>query len=119
MIHAGNTGKGGELELAALRILCQGTADGLLMREGLRILSGYQFTDHAYQVVFETLKEMPTEEGRLIRELLPGRLNNRGFPDLELDEFYQPHLLTRDGALRLLHRLAASADQDSANRFSH
>jgi hypothetical protein len=112
MIHLRNAGKRRELELSALRTLCQGTADGPLLREGLKILAPYRFTDQSFQVVFETLKEMPTEERRLIREKLPARLNNRGFPDLDLDEFYQPHLLTRAEALDLLHQLAACVDKD-------
>jgi hypothetical protein len=107
MIQPGTSAKRRELELAAIRILCQGTAGRPLLREGLRVLGGYRLTDPLLQVVFEALKEMPSEEPSYILERLPARLMNLGFPDVALESFYQPHSFTREEALELLRRLSS------------
>lgn len=106
------------MELTALRTLCQGTMEGPLLREGLKILADYQFILPAHEVLFQALKDLPTDATDLIREQLPARLNNRGFPDLELEDFFLPHAFSRKDALELLHGLAVGTDLDSANHAS-
>jgi hypothetical protein len=102
-----------DLELAALRILCQGTPRGPMLRTGARLLADYRFTDPAYEVFFAALWDTPTEDPAAIRSQLAGRINNRGFPDLELDILFVPHGLTHEQALELLRQLALKSNTAS------
>ena len=96
-----------ELELAALRALCQGSTDGSLLREGLGILAGHRFVEPLHQVFFEVLETISSDNPAVIRDLLPARLNNRGFPDFDLEIYFRPNSLTRAQALELFRHLAA------------
>jgi len=42
-------------------------------------------------VMFEEIRELGSIDSRRLRELLPARVTNRGFPDFDLNEFLAPH----------------------------
>ena len=107
-----------ELELAALRALCQPAGEDSLLSVGLEILAGYQFVVPAHQVLFEALQAIHSVHPRRIREHLPVLLNNRGFPDFDLENFYQPPALSREQAIELLRWLAAIKPSEAPGRFS-
>jgi hypothetical protein len=60
-------------------------------------------------VVFEEIREMGSIDSRRLRELLPARVTNRGFPDFDLNELLAPREVTEkeidqlfESALQLL-----------------
>lgn len=94
-----------EAERNALRALCQGTAQGSVHAEGLSILAPYAFVDKVHQLVFDTLREILSADPEVIRAQLPSRLNNRGFPDLDVETFFKPHGLSAAEAIALMRSL--------------
>ena len=79
------------LERNALRLLCS-----VLIKPGTRVeicglLDASVFQDPLRRVVFEEIHALGTLESRRLRELLPSRVTNRGFPDFDLHDFLAPH----------------------------
>jgi len=95
-------------ERDVLRAMCQGTAERPVRSEGLAILRDYRFADSVHQLVFETLRQIPSDAPQIIREQLPVRLNNKGFPDLDLEVFFQPHNLSAEQAIAQMRGLRAT-----------
>lgn len=80
-----------ELQRNTLRLLCS-----VLIKSGTRLeichlLDPDVFQDPLQRVVFEEIRELGTIESRRLRQLLPARITNRGFPDFDLHEFLAPH----------------------------
>lgn len=86
--------------------MCQGAEGQPLRDEGLRLLGGYRFQDLTHQVVFDTLKRIPSDRPETIRQQLQRRLALGGFPDLDAQEFFEPHGLGYQEALALIQSLA-------------
>ncbi len=85
--------------------MVQGTPARVVRAEGIKILADYPFQDSVHQLVFDTLREIPGDSSEIIREQLPARLNNKGFPDLDLEALFQPHNLTPAQAIALMRSL--------------
>jgi hypothetical protein len=73
-----------------LRLLCS-----VLIKPGTRVefcamIEASAFLDVLQGVVFEEVKELGAVESRRLRELLPGRVTLRGFPEFDLQEFLAP-----------------------------
>ncbi len=84
-----NTGL--ELERNTLRLLCS-----VLIKSGTRVeicklLDPALFGDPLQRVVFEEIRELGSIDSRNLRELLPARVANRGFPDFDLKELLAPY----------------------------
>ena len=74
-------------ERQALRLLCSN-----LIRAGTRVelcglLDSSLFGDELHRVAFEEIRAAGAVPAKRLREELPGRITNRGFPDFELLEF--------------------------------
>jgi hypothetical protein len=48
------------------------------------------FEDALQSIVFEEVNALGAVESRRLRELLPGRITLRGFPEFDLQEFLAP-----------------------------
>lgn len=88
-----------------LQVLCQGTAEGSAREAAKRDLRNYRWREPLYQVVFEALMAMPGDAPALIREQLPARLTRKGFPDVNWEQFFEPHTLSLDEAKTLMREL--------------
>lgn len=77
----------GRLERDALRLLCSDliSPDTRVRLAGL--LNSCAFDDDLNRVVFEEIVGTGPVTARRLRELLPGRVTLRGFPDFELKDF--------------------------------
>jgi hypothetical protein len=80
-----------QLEKNTLRFLCS-----VLIKSGTRVeicklLDPGVFEDPLQRVVFEEIREMGSIDSRRLRELLPARVTNRGFPDFDLHQLLAPH----------------------------
>jgi hypothetical protein len=89
-------GTDGEFHLQknTLRFLCS-----VLIKSGTRVeicklLDPSIFDDPLQRVVFEEIREMGSIDSRRLRELLPARVTNRGFPDFDLHELLAPYEVT-------------------------
>lgn len=94
-----------ELELAALRVICQGAEGKPLWDEGLRLLRDYRFRTPVYQVVFDALCRIRSPHEGALCERLQRELVLARFPGLSAAEYFQPHGLSYAAALDLLTRL--------------
>lgn len=89
-------------ERVVLVALCQGQLLEADWHEAIARLANYRFADTLHQLVFDTLAEMNTSDARVIREQLRARLNNKGFPDLDLEGFfYEQNLSAKQVADRI------------------
>ena len=79
-----------EAERTILRLLCQAGLTGAERAENMRLLSGYRFADATHQIIFECLWELRAADRETIRQQLSARVNNKGFPDLDLDWLFEP-----------------------------
>ena len=79
------------LERNTLRFLCSVLIKGGTRGELCRLLDPGVFQDPLRRVVFEEIRELGSIDSRHLRELLPGRVTNRGFPDFDLKSFLAPH----------------------------
>ncbi len=84
-----NTGKNTELqhERQALRLLCSNLIRPLTRMELCNLLAPSLFQDTLHRVAFEEIQATGAVPAARLREALPGRITNRGFPDFELLEF--------------------------------
>jgi hypothetical protein len=97
------------LEKNTLRFLCSVLIKGGTRGEICRLLDPSVFHDPMRRVVFEEIRQLGSIDSRRLRELLPSRVTNRGFPDFDLHSFLAPHEVTEkeidqlfESALRLL-----------------
>ena len=110
-MHKKETDGGFQLERNTLRFLCS-----VLIKNGTRaeicnLLDPAVFEDPLQRVVFEEIRDLGSISSRRLRELLPERVTNRGFPDFDLKELLAPHKVSEkeiaqlfESALHLLDR---------------
>lgn len=79
------------LETNTLRFLCSVLIKGGTRGEICRLLDPSVFQDPLRRVVFEEIRELGSIDSRRLRELLPARVTNRGFPDFDLKSFLASH----------------------------
>lgn len=98
-----------ELERLAIRVLCQGTPQGSVREIVIPLLRDYRWQSPLHQAVFKALVAIPSDDLSVLRDLLPAKLTRMGFPDVEWEEFFAPHSLSRDESLVLVRRMVDSA----------
>ena len=79
------------LERNTLRFLCSVLIKAGTRTEICKLLDPSVFQDPLRRVVFEEIRELGPIESRRLRELLPARVTNRGFPDFDLRALLAPH----------------------------
>lgn len=97
------------LETNTLRFLCSVLIKGGTRGEICRVLDPAVFQDPLRRVIFEEIRRLGPIDSSRLRELLPARVTNRGFPDFDLHAFLAPHGATEkeidhlfESALQLL-----------------
>jgi len=81
-----------ELERKTLRLLCSVLLKPVTRVELAGLLDAELFTEALNRTVFEEIAGIGAVSSRELRELLPGRITNRGFPDFDLKEFLAPEM---------------------------
>ena len=82
---------GSENEIESLRMLCDGRTTQASRVELLVSLKSHPFLNHEHEVVFESICFL-LPRGPILRERLTVHLNNRGFPDIDLDKYFSTTL---------------------------
>jgi len=98
-----------ESELLILRAMCLGAPDRRVWQDGVEILANYPFRDNLHQLIFDTLREMNTDDPRIIQGLLPARLTLKGFPDVDLTGFFIAHNLRASILVAMMHSVTGLA----------
>jgi hypothetical protein len=76
-----------KIERELLRALCAGVIAGAKREEVVRFLTAYSFEDVVHEQVFQALQELRASSASLIREQLPARVTQKGFPDVDFESF--------------------------------
>jgi len=110
-----------QLERDTLRLLCSVLIKSGTRQEICKLLDAAVFHDPLQRVIFEEIRELGAIESRRLRQLLPARVTNRGFPEFDLHEFLAPHQATEEdieklfeSALQLLN-LSHRDEEEIAN----
>ena len=69
------------------------------------LLKEYSFLDGTNHAVFEAIVSAGTVPARRLRELLPGRVTNLGFPDFELKQYLGQNGAAEDDIDKLFESL--------------
>ncbi len=80
-----------ELQKNTLRLLCSVLIKSGTRVEICRLLNPGVFQDPLERVVFEEIRDLGSIDSRRLRELLPSRVTNRGFPDFDLRHLLAPY----------------------------
>jgi len=91
-----------ELERKTLRLLCSVLLKPVTRVELTGLLDAELFTEALHRTVFEEIAGIGAVSSTKLRELLPGRMTNRGFPDFDLKEFLAPEKATEAEIEKLL-----------------
>jgi hypothetical protein len=98
------------MERDTLRLLCSVLLKPATRVELCRLLDSGSFFEPLQRVVFEEIRALGAAEPKLLLQLLPARVINRGFPDFDLEELLTPKLDSEEqieqlfrSALRLLN----------------
>jgi hypothetical protein len=83
-------------ERQALRLLCSNLIRAATRVELCHLLDSSLFQDELHRVAFEEIRAAGTVPAKRLREELPGRITNRGFPDFELLEFLGKDMASED-----------------------
>jgi hypothetical protein len=79
-----------QLQKNTLRFLCSVLIKSGTRAEICKLLDPGVFEEPLQRVVFEEIRALGSIDSRRLRELLPARVTNRGFPDFDLDELLAP-----------------------------
>jgi hypothetical protein len=90
-------------ERDAIRLLCSDLITPETRMRLAEMLTACKFTEDLNRVVYEAIVSAGVVSARRLRELLPGRVTNLGFPDFELQEY-----LGRNGATDDIDKLFES-----------
>ena len=109
-------------ERQALRLLCSNLIRATTRVELCGLLDSSLFVDELHRVAFEEIRAAGAVPAKRLREELPGRITNRGFPDFELLEFLGKDLATQGeieqlfmSVLRLIQERHASDGSELEN----
>lgn len=94
-----------DAERRILSLICQAPARGTVRSELERELADYSWREREHQIVFEVLQEIPSSNPQTIRQQLPVRLTRKGFPDLNLETYFQPCDLANSQPARSIRSL--------------
>jgi replicative DNA helicase len=114
-------------EVQILGTLCNQNGSIEQLYELVRALDGYAFVEPEHEIVFGSIRSLLRRE-RLSNASLSVHLNNRGFPDVDLEKYCAAAMPNMDEALKLARRLrfleqsssaGAAVDDDRTRRVKH
>lgn len=73
-----------------LRALLGGTSDGSVHSVAMEQLSDYPFLENMHQILFDSIRQIPSDDPAVIRAELPRRVTLSGFPEIQLALYFEP-----------------------------
>jgi hypothetical protein len=110
-MHRKDTKGGFQLARNTLRFLCSVLIKSGTRLELCKLLDPAVFEDPLQRVVFEEIGELGTVDSRRLREFLPARVINRGFPDFDLNELLAPQEVSENEIDELFESLLHLLDR--------
>jgi hypothetical protein len=105
-----------EFERDAMRLLCSDLIEPDTRERLAALLKTYNFSDKLNEAVYESILSVGAVSARRVRELLPGRVTNLGFPDFELKEYLGQTGATDDIDKLFEHLLELTDEYPEENR---
>jgi hypothetical protein len=100
-------------EVQVLGTLCNREDPRDLRADLVHVLEHYAFLEPEHQIVFESIRSLPLHD-RLSKARLAVHLNNRGFPDVDLEKYCAAAFSNIEEAVKLARRMCSLADDHSA-----
>ena len=101
-------------EVQILGTLCNQGGTSEQRNELVKTLDRYAFIEPEHQIVFQSIRSLLSHD-RLSNARLAVQLNNRGFPDVDLEKYRAAALANIDEALKLARRLCSLANGPGAD----
>jgi hypothetical protein len=101
-----------------LRLLCSVLVKPVTRVELCRLVNPEKFVDATQRIVFEEIRALGQVDAKLLLQLLPARVTNRGFPDFDLDELLTPKLVSEQDIENLFQSALRLIDVDEATDSS-
>ena len=76
-----------QFERDAMRLLCSDLIEPDIRQRLAGLLKSYNFSDSLNDAVYESILSIGAVPARRLRELLPGRVTNLGFPDFDVKDY--------------------------------
>src|SRR6266446_878763 len=102
-------------EFQVLATLCNREAPHDLRAELAHVLGHYAFLEPEHQIVFESIRSLLLHD-RLSKASLAVHLNNRGFPDVDLEKYCAAAFSNIEESLKVARRLCSLADDPARVR---
>src|ERR1700692_2236596 len=114
-----------EAEVQVLGTLCNRAGAREQHADIVSAFDHYQFLEPEHQIIFGSIRSLLVRD-RLSTTNLAVHLNNRGFPDVDLEKYCAAGLANIDAALNLARRLssltngiAKDVDYDGEGKIKH
>jgi replicative DNA helicase len=101
------------IETQVLGALCKREDPHDLRAELVRVLEHYTFLEPEHQIVFESIRSLLLRD-RLSMARLAVHLNNRGFPDVDLEKYCAAAFSNIEEAVKLARRMCSLTDEPGA-----
>ena len=101
-----------------LRLLCSMLVKPVTRVELCRLVDPNKFVDPVQRVLFEEIRALGQVDAKLLLQMLPARVTNRGFPDFDLDELLTPKLVSEEDIEKLFQSALRLIDVDEADESS-
>jgi hypothetical protein len=98
-----------------LRLLCSMLVKPVTRVELCRLVNPEKFVDPTQRIVFEEIRALGQVDAKLLLQMLPARVTNRGFPDFDLDELLTPKLVSEQDIEKLFQSALRLIDVDEAD----
>jgi hypothetical protein len=93
------------VERQLLAALCQGLLDQGRREELLRRLENHAFALPDHEVVFQALRKLSPIKPERLKETLAVTVTRMGFPDADLDIYFEPNALAEEDFAGMLREL--------------
>jgi hypothetical protein len=100
-------------EVQVLGTLCNREDPRDVRAELVHVLEHYAFLEPEHQIVFESIRSLLPHD-RFSKSSLAVHLNNRGFPDVDLEKYRAAALSNIEESLKVARRLCSLADEPGA-----
>ncbi|MGH9860858.1 MAG: hypothetical protein ACRD5F_12620 [Candidatus Acidiferrales bacterium] len=101
-----------EGEFRVLQAMCQAGGRGPMWERATEALAGYGFRDPLHQLIFDALRTIPPSPPSELCAALIQRLTRQGFPDVDIEPFFQRHAMSPELALSIIEHLKFTARLD-------
>ena len=110
---SGSTSPSGRemIEREVLRALCQYFDDESFRADTLCLLARYRFSAPDHQCIFDALHQVSASTPHALRQHLTARLNNMGFPEMDIEHLFQGSPFTIDKTTDLIRELLGSTGE--------